>query len=350
MGCQQHQSVRAVRAAFTLIELLVVIAIIALLVSILLPALAGARDTARLLVSSTNLRNLSQGAASYEVDNKEWLVGSPATSGFHHFPANDDPSQGYTKRTPAVLWNGITVQSWDFLGPLMNHLGYQSPAQGIADPNEARRTQFNWYRSDAFPFQCPANRVVASFDFAASSGLGAGRMLPFYMSTQFTSTEVSAPFGTGRRPEIDRRGYQPRANRIGSASQKVIFYTGSRFTELNGGQWRTSFDTTPTASFGGSFSDTGPWLNGNRSLVRDVVSGLLPAKKLAFRYGGNKPNSQAIGAMAFFDGHVETMDDLQATNPDYWFPSGTRFTQPLNTWNDTRARWADKVAAGYVVP
>lgn len=57
-------------SGFTLIELLVVIAIIALLVGILLPSLASARDAARQAKCGTSLRQLSISAVTHSNDKK----------------------------------------------------------------------------------------------------------------------------------------------------------------------------------------------------------------------------------------------------------------------------------------
>jgi prepilin-type N-terminal cleavage/methylation domain-containing protein/prepilin-type processing-associated H-X9-DG protein len=64
-----------VRSAFTLVELLVVIAIIGILVALLLPAVQQARESARRLQCTNNVKQLSLMAINYESANRAFPYG-----------------------------------------------------------------------------------------------------------------------------------------------------------------------------------------------------------------------------------------------------------------------------------
>lgn len=63
---------KRVRTGFTLVELIVVMGVISVLVGISLPALNGARQAARRVVSKSNLRQIASVVSLYECDNGKY--------------------------------------------------------------------------------------------------------------------------------------------------------------------------------------------------------------------------------------------------------------------------------------
>jgi prepilin-type N-terminal cleavage/methylation domain-containing protein/prepilin-type processing-associated H-X9-DG protein len=102
------------KSAFTLVELLVVIGIIALLISILLPALGKARESANAIKCSSNLRAIGQGVGIYITDYRgaipasNWYYGLQINGGVQT-PAK--PTMGYVHWSAMIFAGGRHISN-----------------------------------------------------------------------------------------------------------------------------------------------------------------------------------------------------------------------------------------------
>ena len=126
------------RRGFTLVELLVVMAIIGLLISILLPSLAGARDQSKSIMCKSHLRTLGTSAFAYAAAEADYLCSGQADA-----RENMNLGQGITD----LAQTGIDKVGWiaDFVNG-----GYCFPGKMLCPTNPGRQTQ-SWGRALQLP-------------------------------------------------------------------------------------------------------------------------------------------------------------------------------------------------------
>ncbi len=115
-GCPARAARRAcaVPAArgFTLIELLVVIAIVGLLVAVLLPALAGARLTARQAKNVSNIKQMGIAMSGYATDFKDLIASFSAQRPYR---AKTEPARSIWPETANSPIRAVQIQAMEII-------------------------------------------------------------------------------------------------------------------------------------------------------------------------------------------------------------------------------------------
>jgi prepilin-type N-terminal cleavage/methylation domain-containing protein/prepilin-type processing-associated H-X9-DG protein len=345
---------RSCSKGFTLVELLVVIGIIALLISILLPSLAKARRAAQTIACAANLRSIVQGMQIYAAQNNGYIAGSPCTTG--RFIYSD-----LQKGTPDMNYSNSfcpnIIQAADWASPIAKIMGVKFPE----GPLPADRAQRYIIMRELPQFKCPSNDILAQqFGTSLPTNLvPIGPMVSYNTAMGFLTlpnpggaiTSVPPVNYTVSRPDwAVPAGYNIKVVKVGDPARKVYIADGAKFSTGRGSGGGAA-DTQPDADLswngqlGGSFSDQGPnfftraW---NRAGVAENNNpGALDCRIFWARHGpaGAKQGSKKGTFRAncgFFDGHVETLDDIQAANPTMWWPKGTFLSVAKNNqeWTD----------------
>ncbi len=279
---------------FTLVELLVVIAVVALLIGVLLPALGRARETAQILQSQNQLRQIVVGmsARAAEYDG-QYTTGTSDNRMRHSFGAIDEKG-----------WIADMI-----LGE------FCIPGRMLCPTHPAESHQ-NW---DRFRLNDAPWKNISEEDQARlmDAGYNSNYTLSWYAAyTEFVNRRdrrsgSKRPFHTDGTPNLRgplRQAWMKAASSlvpmIGTGridTDDQFFFQGKTYNvvkSLTDGPILQRYQSTGETVWGRQdYSDWGPALGRGGTI-----------------FSNQRDHDRRTGVIGFADGHVETFDDEKGTN------------------------------------